>query len=154
MKRPAPLAGCDFLVGSFGLAQRRIVQDGQVGAQGRIQLMDTIETARVTATEVTSRLRSRAESSPSVRKHSVFSAISILFPPNTRFLSPPAHQLQLVVHDPRLVRGRNPGRGRRTTCDPNRTPGKGATTPRRMLLPKWRCQQFPILIPSIELCTR
>jgi hypothetical protein len=43
MKRSAPLARGDFLVGSFGRAERRIIQDGWVHAQGRVQFVDTIK---------------------------------------------------------------------------------------------------------------
>ena len=43
MKRSAPLARGDLLVGSFGLLQRRIIQDGEVSAKSRVKLVDTIE---------------------------------------------------------------------------------------------------------------
>ena len=43
MQRPAPLTGGDFLVGSLGLVQCRIIQDGEVCAQRRVERMNPIE---------------------------------------------------------------------------------------------------------------
>jgi hypothetical protein len=45
MKGTAPLARLNLLVGLRSLTKRRIVQNGKIGAQGRIGLPDSIQNA-------------------------------------------------------------------------------------------------------------